>query len=83
MRDDGASFVGVTYSHGFSREEIRDINDLGTLDSDTVRLEIDQQFARRFRIVATGGTSRQEHSTRGRLWQTTAGGGNDGEILRR
>lgn len=75
VRDDGASFVGLTYSHGFSRDEIRNVNDLGALDADTLRVEIDQQFARRFRLVVSGGTSRQESSSREPLWQSTAGGG--------
>jgi YaiO family outer membrane protein len=75
IRDDGASFVGVTYSHGFSRDEIRNINDLGALDSDTLRVELDQQFARRFRILVSGVTSRQEGFDREPLWQHTAGAG--------
>ena len=75
VRDDGASFVGLTYSYGFSRDEIRNLNDLGALDSDTIRVELDQHLARRFRLIASGGTSRQESSSRGPLWQTTVGGG--------
>jgi YaiO family outer membrane protein len=75
MREDGASFVGLTYSHGFSRDEIRNVNDLGALDSDTLRFEVDQQLARRFRIIVTGGTSRQEGFSREPLWQNTVSAG--------
>ena len=74
IRGDGVSYVGVTYSHGFSREEIRNAADLTTLDSDTVRAEIDQQFAGRFRIFATGSTSRAQREF-GSLWQTSVSSG--------
>jgi YaiO family outer membrane protein len=74
IRGDGESYVGLTYSHGSSREEIRNVADLATLDSDTIRGEVDQQFARRLRLYATGGTSRQERQF-GTLWQTSVTGG--------
>lgn len=74
IRGDGASYLGLTYSHGSSREEIRNVADLATLDSDTIRVEVDQQFARRLRLFATGGTSRQERQF-GTLWQTSVTGG--------
>jgi YaiO family outer membrane protein len=72
---DGTSYVGVTYSHGFSREEIRNIADLATLDSDTVRGEVDRLFRARLRIFASGSTSRQERVNRPTLWQTTVTAG--------
>ena len=75
VRGDGVSYVGLTYSHGFSREEIRNLADLTTLDSDTLRAEIDQQFAGRLRVFASGGTSRQDRQNRGGLWQTSLSGG--------
>jgi YaiO family outer membrane protein len=75
VRGDGVSYVGLTYSHGFSREEIRNLADLTTLDSDTVRTEFDQQIARRFRVFATAGTSRQERQSGRGLWQTSISGG--------
>jgi YaiO family outer membrane protein len=75
VRGDGASYVGLAYSHGSSREEIRNITDLATLDADTVRGDIDQQFAGRLRVFATVGTSRQERQVGGTLWQTSLGGG--------
>ena len=75
IRGDGVSYVGLTYSHGFSREEIRNIADLTTLDSETMRAEIDQRFVGRLRVFATGGTSRQERQSAGRVWQTSLGGG--------
>ena len=67
---DGTSFIGVGYSHGFSREEIRNLSDLITLDSDTVRGEFDWRLGARFRAAAAGSTSRQER-TFGTLRQNT------------
>ena len=72
---DGTSYVGVTYSHGFSREEIRNIGDLSTLDSETIRGEVDRLFRTRLRIFVSGSTSRQERVNRPTLWQTTVTGG--------
>ena len=59
---DGTSFLGMGYSHGFSREEIRNLSDLITLDSDTVRGEFDWRLGLRFRAAASGSTSRQERA---------------------
>ena len=67
---DGSSYVGVTYSHGFSRE-IRSAVDLTTLNSDTVRGEFDVLSGRRLRIFGSGATSRGERANRAVLWQTT------------
>ena len=75
IRGDGISYLGLTYSHGFSREEIRSASDLTTLDADTVRFEADQLVARRFRLSAVAGTSRQERQSRTPLWQTSLSGG--------
>jgi YaiO family outer membrane protein len=75
IRGDGISYLGLTYSHGFSREEIRHAADLTTLDADTVRFEADQLVSRRFRLSATAGTSRQERQFRTPLWQTSLSGG--------
>ena len=75
IRGDGSSYVGLTYSHGFSREEIRNAADLTTMDSDTIKLEADQLFARRLRLFGSAGTSRQARQVNGPLWQTSAGGG--------
>lgn len=67
---DGTSFLGVGYSHGFSREEIRNLTDLITLDSDTVRGEFDWRLGARLRAAASGSTSRQERAI-GPLRQNT------------
>jgi YaiO family outer membrane protein len=74
VRGDGISYLGLTYSHGSSREEIRNVSDLATLESDTIRGEVEQLFAGRLRLFATGGTSRQEQQF-GPLWQTSVTGG--------
>ena len=74
VRGDGASYVGIAYSHGFSREEIRDLSDLAALDSDTVRGETTLQLGS-LRLFASGGASRQERQNRGALWQTSVTSG--------
>jgi YaiO family outer membrane protein len=71
IRGDGASYLGVAFSRGSSREEIRNVSDLTTLDSGSVRVDIDQQLARRVRVSATAATSRQERQSGSPLWQTT------------
>lgn len=70
---DGTSFWGVTYGHGFSREEIRNASDLFLADADTVRAEFDARFGRRLRAAAMGATSRQERAI-GPLRQNTLSG---------
>jgi YaiO family outer membrane protein len=67
---DGTSFLGVTYSHGLSRE-IRSTVDLTTLDADTVKGEFDVLSGRRLRIFGHTATSRRERADRPVLWQTT------------
>ncbi len=57
---DGTSFFGMGYSHGFARDEVRNLTDLLTLDSDTVRAEFDARLGSRLRAAASGSTSRQE-----------------------
>ena len=61
---DGTSFCGVSYGHGFSREEIRNASDLFLADADTVRGDFDVRLGRRYRAAASGGTSRQERAVR-------------------
>ena len=75
IRGDGTSYIGATYSHGFSREEIRNISDLATVGSDTIRIETDQQIAGRLRLFVTAGTTRQERQGRTPLWQTAVSTG--------
>ena len=67
---DGTSYTGVTYSHGFSRE-IRSLEDLTTLNGDTVRGEFDVLSGTRLRIFGAVATGRQERTDRSPLWQTT------------
>jgi hypothetical protein len=70
---DGTSFWGLSYGHGFSREEIRNASDLFLADADTIRGEIDARIGRRFRAAASGATSRQERPV-GPLRQHTLAG---------
>jgi YaiO family outer membrane protein len=72
---DGTSYVGVTYSHGLSREEVRNLSDLAALDADTIRGEFDCLFGSRVRLSGGAGTSRQDRVDRAPLWQTTISGG--------
>lgn len=60
--NDGTSFWGTSYGHGFSREEIRNASDLFLANADTVRGEFDARVGRRWRAAATASTSRQERA---------------------
>lgn len=67
---DGSSFVGVGFSQGLSREEIRGVGDLVALDSRTVRGQVDTLVTPRLRWLLDASTSRQERTTGRALWQT-------------
>ena len=67
---DGTGYTGATYSHGISRE-IRSIEDLTTLNGDTVRGEFDVLSGRRLRIFGALGITRQERTNRASQWQST------------
>jgi YaiO family outer membrane protein len=70
---DGSSFVGVGYSHGLSREEVRGALDLLTLDNDTVRGQFDALMTGRLRLQLDANTSRQQRARGASLWQTSVG----------
>ena len=72
---DGTSFVGGSYSQGLSREEVRGIGDLLTLDSHTVRGQLDTVLTPRLRLQLDASTSRQERSVTNPLWQTSLSAG--------
>ena len=72
---DGTSFLGLTYGHGFAREEIRNVADLTTLDSDSIRGDVSRVWRQRLRWSASLGASRQELQSDRLLWQTTFTGG--------
>ena len=59
---DGTSYAGLTYSHGFSREEIRSLADLARLHSNSIRGEFDVLVGTRLRIDASVTTSYQERA---------------------
>jgi len=71
----GTSFIGVGYSHGFSREEPRGSGDLIRVAADTVRGQADIDITQRLRLSVSGSTARQERALRDPLWQTTVGAG--------
>ena len=68
---DGTSYAGATYSHGLSREEIRSIDDLARLHSNSVRGELDILFGRRLRVDGSVTASHQERVDLAPVWQTT------------
>lgn len=68
---DGTSYAGATYSHGLSREEIRSIDDLARLHSNSVRGEFDILFGRRLRVDGSVTASHQERVDLAPVWQTT------------
>jgi YaiO family outer membrane protein len=75
IRGDGTSYIGAAFSRGASREEIRNVSDLATLNSGSVRVDVDQQLAGRLRVSATVGTSRQERQSGTPVWQTSISSG--------
>ena len=68
---EGTSYLGLNYSHGFSREEVRTVQDLATFNSDTVRGEFDVLLGSRTRLSGSAGVSHQERPNRSPVWQTT------------
>lgn len=72
---DGTSYLGLNYGHGFSRAEIRSVQDLATFNSDTVRGEFDFLIGSRMRLSGGTGVSHQERPNRSPVWQTTINAG--------
>ena len=71
----GRSFVGITVSQGFSREEPRGLGDVMALHSNTVRGQGDIELNDRIRLLLTSSASRQERALRSTLWQVTVSAG--------
>jgi len=68
---DSTSYIGLNYSHGFSREEVRSVQDLATFNSDTARGEFDVLLGSRTRLSGSAGASHQERPNRSPVWRTT------------
>ena len=73
--EDGSSYVGLGFSQGLSREEIRGVGDLTALDSQTVRGQVDAAVASRLRWQLEASASRQERNRAGSFWQTAVSSG--------
>ncbi len=71
---DGTSYWGLTYSHGFSKEEIRSVEDLARLHSDSIRGEFDVLFGTRLRVDGSVATSHDGRVNGAPVWQTTITG---------
>jgi hypothetical protein len=71
----GRSFVGLTISQGFSREEPRGVGDVIALHSNTFRGQADLEMTSRIRLLITSSATRQERAVRSTLWQTTVSAG--------
>ncbi len=69
----GTSFVGLRYSHGLGRDELRDRSDLVNIDTDSLTAQIDTELWGRFRLALSTGFSHQERAGRDPLWQVTFG----------
>jgi YaiO family outer membrane protein len=67
----GTSYGGARYSRGFAREEIRSVNDFEVLGSDTFAVELQSDLGRRWRVSASGSTSRQDRLNRADLRQNS------------
>ena len=71
----GRSFVGVTVSQGFSREEPRGVGDVIALHSNTIRGQGDIELNSRIRLLLTSSATRQERAVRSTLWQVADSAG--------
>jgi YaiO family outer membrane protein len=71
----GTSFVGLGYSQGLSREEVRGAGDLLALDSQTIRGQLDTVVTSRLRLQLEASTSRQRPSPGTPFWQISLGTG--------
>jgi YaiO family outer membrane protein len=67
----GTSFIGLTVSQGFSRDEPRTVGDASTLHSNTVKGQADVEVSPRTRLLVTLSGTREERALRVPLWQTT------------
>ncbi|TAK17352.1 MAG: YaiO family outer membrane beta-barrel protein [Acidobacteria bacterium] len=72
---EGTSFAGVTYSHGFSREEPRGTGDLVQLGADTLRGQLQLDANATLRLSVNASWSRQERAGLDALRQNTFGAG--------
>jgi YaiO family outer membrane protein len=72
---DGTSYVGLSYGHGLSKQEVYAVSDLVSLDANSIRGELDHLAGARVRISLSGATSRQERVNGSPLWQTTVTAG--------
>lgn len=66
--EDATGFVGARYSHGSSREDVRDLRDVEALGSDTVAFELQVPAGRRLLLDVSGGVSRLD-AAGATLWQ--------------
>lgn len=73
--DQGTSFVGAGYSHGFTREEPRGAGDLLRVDADTVRAQADLDVNPGLRFSFSASSGRQQRAVSTPLWQTTLSAG--------
>lgn len=71
---EGTSFVGLGYGHGLWREEVRSTGDLLSLDSNTMRAQVDAAVSQRTNFQVNVGASRQG-SIVARVWQFSLGAG--------
>ena len=67
----GTSFISLTVSQGFSRDEPRTVGDASSLHSNTVKGQADVEVSPRTRLLVTLSGSREERALRIPLWQTT------------
>ncbi|HXG72659.1 MAG TPA: YaiO family outer membrane beta-barrel protein [Gemmatimonadaceae bacterium] len=72
---DGVSFVGLRYVHGSYREELRDVNDVGVLDSDGVTFEVSAVASSRLVVNVSGGFSHESTLDRADLRRYSLNGG--------
>lgn len=67
--DDGERYMGVRYGRGAAPFEIRNLNDIGVLDSSSYGAETYWRFGNHFLFSASGGMAKQDRINRALLQQ--------------
>jgi YaiO family outer membrane protein len=68
---DGAAYLGLRYGHGLSREELRSLNDIALLSSNSVGTEASLAIAERVDLGLRGSIGQENRVNRDDLWQYT------------
>jgi YaiO family outer membrane protein len=66
---DGALYVGLRYGYGLSKQELRTVNDVALLGSNTIGMESSFPLGDRVELAVRGAVSQEARPNRPDLWQ--------------